>query len=1425
MGARLSLLAPSAPTIAISSYVDILDNIQYIELINNSRFLKTIKAVDLKQSNGIIIKILIKPNNINLNLAQITELLVKESSLLAQYNYYLPYQKLIETDRAGYLIRQSIKINLYDRLSIRPFLESVEKRFIVFQLLKLIDNLHRNLSIYHGDLKLENVMVSSSNWIILTDFANYIKPVFIPEDNSSQFSFYFDTSDRRVCNLAPERFYNSTIGLKLPLKHNFDDNNNFNGLNQLTPEMDLFSLGCIIGELFLDGEPLFTLSGLFKFMKNEYIPDLSGIDPLIQDIIMKLISFDPVDRITSFQILADYRNVLFPSCFYTFLYEFIRTLNNTDIFIVEPHNDSITPSDLRIDFIYTNFKDIIEGLQFDYNKSDFIPGRMFLNLPGMPKNYQIQSLTNPNNCSLIILDFIFSIINTLKRPSSKIKACELIVALSEHINDECKLDRATPYLCKLIDEYISSTSVRQFSVDPSIIDDTSSCYSSRVVVVALESIVSLLDSCSYITPLNVLTFPEYLLPKLSKLITSESINTNGKQLIKIQIAVCLPKLAEIANRFWMMTKSFKNNNHTVPLDMIHGIFEDLAVLLLTDDNPKIKASLVDNIYPLCRFLGVDKTNDIILPHLITYLNDPDSNLRLYFLNSILNIGPFVGLLSFEQYLLPLLIQTLSDTEQLVVLKVLKVFVVFVNEKLINPSHFNVLAIYKELLVNTTPLLLHPNEWIRQSVLHLILAIADNLVESDKFCFLYPEIRRYLSYDITKLDWNTLYPCITRPLTKITYQLLIAWCNSSSQSEKSIFWNDNSLLLSPGKLTDFTKDLGKSVFLKSSTTTPTNTPLSHKDKQWILKLKGVGLEERDFWKIYSLRPYISGVTKGIAPQEFTLSTNIDIVPRNIFYEINYKSEPIATVSKGFKANVTQDFQLDVKVTKAERSGSNSLVLPNITRVNASIQTSEENVFGELENDPHHHLKLKYVAENGFNHKVVSSDDEKVIIADYKHSYTGHNPYIFNYLDEVKFEMSLDSFNEFGNPVKPPKSQSKDWIPQSKCVSRINTNNVNSGNTDDLRCIAVNPSSEFFITGSEEGVLKVWDTQKLEKNIMFKNPSLITHLKSAILDVKFMESRNVVAVSCKNGKIFVFRVDFTRGKNNKIVKFSKLSMIRKYYLDNEYAMVMKFASDTILVIATSSSKILGVNIITMDLDFTLQNPLNHGIVTSFITNRVKEWLVVGTSKGRFCLWDNRFGILVKVWRIVADDCKPGPIKQMILLSSKPDSWLFAVIGGVLDSNITIWDLRDLQCKQVLGSYTKDPVMRRYSSEEVQVTEISQILDELSTELEQGFTSDHDITFNDTNSMVFYKHASGDYLVNNIQSNRLIFWKLGDLENSVSQGFYFTKNMIDKTVVTNERLDNDGVLEGLNLQAINGICVVSAPYEMVILVDREGYISIFV
>jgi phosphoinositide-3-kinase regulatory subunit 4 len=163
-------------------------------------------------------------------------------------------------------------------VSTRPFLSTIEKKWIAFQLLYALRDA-RNRKVSHGDIKCENVLVTSWNWVYLSDFASY-KPTFIPLDDPSEFSFYFDTSGRRICYLAPERFYASSSQSGISTHKTRVAVEEGEGLagrrddGKVTEAMDCFSAGCVLAELFLEGAPLFTLSQLFKYRAGDYNVDL-----------------------------------------------------------------------------------------------------------------------------------------------------------------------------------------------------------------------------------------------------------------------------------------------------------------------------------------------------------------------------------------------------------------------------------------------------------------------------------------------------------------------------------------------------------------------------------------------------------------------------------------------------------------------------------------------------------------------------------------------------------------------------------------------------------------------------------------------------------------------------------------------------------------------------------------------------------------------------------------------------------------------------------------------------------------------------------------------------------------------------------------------------------------------------------------------
>ena len=255
-----------------------------------------------------------------------------------------------------------------------------------------------------GDIKPENIMTTSWNWTVLTDFAPH-KPVAIPDDDTSTFHYFFDSMARRRCYIAPERFYTSGRKLKaakasasLDKADNEDDQDNVDPPSasekkpdlSLSPAMDVFSLGCTIAEVLLDGECLVDLPSLLQFISmcrankdGTPIPSLSHADspalstlnrikdPRIRKTISLMTQFSPSDRLSVFS----YRHILeekgvFPSFFGSVLY---------DLFI-KVHWHGTTPDD-RVNIICQNYRSIMdeiadcedsEGSQFFTNALSFL---------------------------------------------------------------------------------------------------------------------------------------------------------------------------------------------------------------------------------------------------------------------------------------------------------------------------------------------------------------------------------------------------------------------------------------------------------------------------------------------------------------------------------------------------------------------------------------------------------------------------------------------------------------------------------------------------------------------------------------------------------------------------------------------------------------------------------------------------------------------------------------------------------------------------------------------------------------------------------------------------------------------------------------------------------------------------------------------
>ncbi|KAF9971093.1 Serine/threonine-protein kinase, partial [Actinomortierella ambigua] len=744
MGNAVSTVTPSAATAGIDSYVSELGDIHYEKSLGSARFLKTIRG---RQKEGsVVVKIFVKPE-IGISMHRVLRMLRDERDSLADVPNAIAFQTVLETDRAGYLIRQYLFSSLYDRISTRPFLNLIEKKWVTYQLLRGLADIH-SLNIHHGDIKTENCLMTSWNWLYLSDFAGF-KPTFLPEDNPADFSFFFDTSSRRTCYLAPERFYKPGVETEKQ-KQAEDPEAIYTGL---TDAMDIFSAGCVIAELFSEGSPIFSLSQMFKYRSGDYDPTpyIEKIeDDHIKDLIRHMIQLDPSKRFSAERYLADWRDKAFPKHFYTFLHQYIHSVTES-MGVTSAHSGSAVNGDAQEPRPKTDADEKIERIYHDFDKISF-----FLGLePPKPSD----SLSSGSG--LMGITHGMDSLN-IREKSSQDES-------EKHAQtDDIKLDRVVPYIV--------------------------SCFTDEVALVrahAVKILTKLLSQVETLNVINVTIFPEYILPAL------RSFPSDPEVFVRATYAGCIAQLAQTALRYLELAQLLRNEGviagneldsdadgspyeatYDSALFDLQVAIEDQIRMILIDHDSSVKRQLLADISSLCIFLGKQRVNDVLLSHMITYLNGRDWMLRSAFFESIVGVGAFVGGRSLEEYILPLTIQALTDSEEFVVEKVLKSLA-----SLCDLGLFQKMAIW-DLVSVIAPLLCHPSLWIRYGAIGFISSTARRLPMADIWCMIYPIIRPFLRSDIGEVSDLHLRENIKAPLSRAVFEQSIVW---ATKANRSSFW--------------------------------------------------------------------------------------------------------------------------------------------------------------------------------------------------------------------------------------------------------------------------------------------------------------------------------------------------------------------------------------------------------------------------------------------------------------------------------------------------------------------------------------------------------------------------------------------------------------------------------------------------------------
>ncbi|EMC91545.1 hypothetical protein BAUCODRAFT_78849 [Baudoinia panamericana UAMH 10762] len=1241
--------------------------------LGGTRFLRTVRA--RHQAGVVVAKVCVKANP-NISFKQYARALRQERQALADIPNVLPYQRIRETSTVGLLVRQYVHSSLYDRISIRPFLETIEKKWIAFQLLCAVRDCHAR-GVFHGDIKSENVVVTSWGWVYLTDFAATFKPVYLPEDNPADFSFYYDTSTRRTCYIAPERFLAAGDQQR-------ED-------NEVQWNMDIFSLGCVLAELFTE-TPTFTLSQLFRYRKGEYDPTVSLLNKIDDDhvraLIASMIRLNPEDRWHAQDYLDEYRSKAFPLYFYQHLHVLMQELTDptSGRTSVAPREKNNGIADDRIDRVYEDFEMLAVSLGYTSpnSPSEVAPtssvGGLFplhIDLPNNRHTANPSLIPRGENGTFILLNVITSSVRSAGRASSKIRACELLLAFAERVPDEAKLDRILPYGMPLLDDA-----------------DT------MVLVAALRTMTQLLALVTVASPVNSFVFTQYIFPRLQAFVNTK--NFKEKPIVRANYAACLASLAETASRFLDMMQALRAEGSlpsagkdaedgtdeyaayhdaydTTRLEVLEA-FEAQTKVFVTDNDTAVRRAFLRSVPSLCVFFGEARASDIILSHLNTYLNDPDWQLKCAFFRTIVGVAVYVGSAGLEEFILPLMLQALADPQEFVVEQALR--------SLASMAEIGLLQRPKtwELIDTIARFELHPNAWVREAASHFVSAATTHLSVADVRILVSPLVQPYLKVPLSTASESELLDALKKPLPRTVLDLALDW---AKRVDKGVFWKsakESKQLSYRGVAqmppTSSVADLGSKVMSR--------LPKTDEDEQWLGQLRNAGMRNEDEMKLLAFREYLwraaqrmkksADPTTDNAYEQIVQLSKHGLTPQTVIFDNSVEK---------YEQRMQDQIHADKTIAEAlqEATDANAGTVMKQLSAPPDVATDDATAAGRLDTPfvgsrrtsprPHRPNRLERAASQ----QVV-------------HNYAGNDPTILKLLDAVYVENFPADAAEFGPLIQSPrrgpilnantvpntdsKAKQTTWKPEGVLVA------VLGEHTDCVTRIVVAPDHVFFLTGSDDCSVKVWDSGRLERNVTHR--SRLTYRIGQgvkITSLCFVESTHTFVCTGSDGSVHVVKVECS--EVNESVKYGRPRTLRRWQLPTsspgEYAVWSEHyrgESASTLMLATNLGRILAVDLRYMTVIYDLLNPPQHGTPTCFCLSKRQEWLLVGTAYGVLDLWDLRFRLRLRSWAFPSATA----ITRLQLHPSRKSAKRnrVCVAGGTANGEVTVWDVEKVICHEV-------------------------------------------------------------------------------------------------------------------------------------------------
>ena len=837
MGQKLS---QTKENIVIKVFLDkYFPNFQLLQILNNGMMYKTLLIK--KDKAPLVLKIFVKKfyDEIDSKIfaTEKEKFISIHKKIFQEKNTpsIAPIINIEDSYLCGMIFRQYFEYSLKERMYLNPYLTDIEKVWITFQLLQCLKNM-KDLNIVHGDLNPENILLTSNLSVYISDIASF-KPGVINMDDIAGYTYYFGSNDNTSLKgfyLAPERIVEK-------------GSNILN--NEKTFAMDVFSLGVIISELFIE-KNIFIFSSMTNYKKGntklfdieEYLKKIKN--EKIKNLIYRMIKINPGERITIDEALSYFCQEVTPLVMKGFLIHFNFIINNSifwqpDLIIgyiyrywnqiwkmIFGKDDKPIPLNNKLNLEIINLliqknpinlhasKSLLkkdENEVFYYGKNKFVINILTneLVLDKDDSNEKIFEKNDNKDCVLIIINYLVKNMKNVKYESSNLAAMEMVKNLASKLPDIFNLKNIIPY-------FVDNLERKSFTTK----------------LISVNYIFEILYNFNYnklvlpVTEYNY--FDSYIFPALLKLYYS------GKHELILEFFNNVDKMIDIEEKFLNITlksriikyknslintpneanksqnqtqetpetpetpKEKRNTNVITKKDKKDEIFKDYetSLKLFKDELFKVTMDLIGKINEIDILISSIRK----LPNLIAFYGKSKSSDFLKFIVNNFNKPDWIIQKEILMQI-PKMIVTLGE-------KVLNDYLLLCIEMLISNNSneiktYELIKTIHELLkmgylqhdsasnifIKLMPYLVHPNLLIRYEMMDLTKSLIDYLNQEEIYQFLFHSLTDYFTIPIVEVDSKNIEDFFKYKkvyLDRIVFQLQL---NSIEYETKNIN-NDN-----------------------------------------------------------------------------------------------------------------------------------------------------------------------------------------------------------------------------------------------------------------------------------------------------------------------------------------------------------------------------------------------------------------------------------------------------------------------------------------------------------------------------------------------------------------------------------------------------------------------------------------------------------